>query len=52
LGSGILGHSNISLWVIPLTLSQEVIEFFGNLSGNVGLAALLAHISGYILDYE
>jgi len=37
---------------MPLMLSQEVIEFFRNPGGNVCLAALLAHISGYIPDNE
>jgi hypothetical protein len=52
LGGGILGHGNVSLWAIPLMLSQEAIEFFGNFGGNVSLAALLAHISRYILNNE
>jgi hypothetical protein len=52
LGSRILGHGNVSFWTILLMLSQEVIEFFGNLGGNVSLAALLAHISRYIFNNE
>jgi hypothetical protein len=44
LGSRVLGYSDVSLWTIPLILSQETIEFFRNLSGNVSFAALLAHI--------
>jgi hypothetical protein len=37
---------------MPLMLSQEVIEFFGNLGGNVCLTALPAHISRHVPDNE